>query len=826
MGNWYTDDVKYIAGVGEARAKLLDKELGIATVGDLLYHFPFRYIDRTKIYRIAEIGASGQTLVQFRGRVTGVAYAGAGRKRRFTAYVADATGQAELVWFQGIKWIEKRIEVGREYLVFGRPSFFRNELSLVHPEVETVEKALSRRAESGLQGIYSSTERLSSVLGTKGFHTIVSNAWRIAGERIGETLPPEMRRQYGLATLREALYNIHFPQSPEALRQAQYRLKFEELLGVQLNVMARRSERLARNDGFYFARVGESFNTFYKEKLPFPLTGAQKRVVREIRQDTVTGCQMNRLLQGDVGSGKTLVALLSMLLAVDNGFQACMMAPTEILARQHYATLTRLLDGLTVQVAILTGASKARERRAALEGVASGEVQLLVGTHALIEDRVRFANLGLVVIDEQHRFGVEQRARMWTKNEQPPHVLVMTATPIPRTLAMTLYGDLDVSVIDELPPGRRPVRTVHYTDAARLRVWGFLRQEIARGRQAYVVYPLIEESESMDYKDLQDGYEAISRDFPLPEYVVEVVHGRMKPEDKEAAMRRFKSGEAQILVSTTVIEVGVDVPNATVMVIESAERFGLSQLHQLRGRVGRSNRRASAYLTFRRGRELSEIAEKRLSAIREFAEFNSGFRIAMRDLEIRGAGSLLGAEQSGHMIDVGYDMYLKLLEEAVLEERGEKPEQRAECAADLAVSANIPESYVPSQEQRMDLYRRIALVRTEAEADDLMDEVIDRFGDPPPSVYTLVQVALLRADAGKVGVTDISQKNGCLKFLLAQFDMQKVSALYARPEFKGRLKVDAGAKPGVILRLKTRTHVIEQARAFVSAWADAQGDRA
>ena len=640
MGNWYTDDVKYIAGVGEARAKLLDKELGIATVGDLLYHFPFRYIDRTKIYRIAEIGASGQTLVQFRGRVTGVAYAGAGRKRRFTAYVADATGQAELVWFQGIKWIEKRIEVGREYLVFGRPSFFRNELSLVHPEVETVEKALSRRAESGLQGIYSSTERLSSVLGTKGFHTIVSNAWRIAGERIGETLPPEMRRQYGLATLREALYNIHFPQSPEALRQAQYRLKFEELLGVQLNVMARRSERLARNDGFYFARVGESFNTFYREKLPFPLTGAQKRVVHEIRQDTVTGCQMNRLLQGDVGSGKTLVALLSMLLAVDNGFQACMMAPTEILARQHYATLTRLLDGLTVRVAILTGASKARERRAALEGVASGEVQLLVGTHALIEDRVRFANLGLVVIDEQHRFGVEQRARMWTKNEQPPHVLVMTATPIPRTLAMTLYGDLDVSVIDELPPGRRPVRTVHYTDAARLRVWGFLRQEIARGRQAYVVYPLIEESESMDYKDLQDGYEAISRDFPLPEYVVEVVHGRMKPEDKEAAMRRFKSGEAQILVSTTVIEVGVDVPNATVMVIESAERFGLSQLHQLRGRVGRGAEQS--YCILMSGEKLSKEARARLD----------GFRLAELDLKLRGAGDIAGTQQSGMAFDL------------------------------------------------------------------------------------------------------------------------------------------------------------------------------
>ena len=642
------NDIKYVAGVGEARAKVLERELGIRTLGDMLRHYPFRYIDRTRIYRIAEItDAAGLSYVQFRARVTGVGYAGAGRKRRFTACVQAPTGSAERVWFQGIKWIEKRIEVGREYLVFGRPSFYRGELSMAHPELETVEQALSHKAESGMQGIYPSTEKLSNVLGAKGMYQIVCNLWTLVRERIADPLPEALRTRYGLIPLREAYYNIHFPQSQELLRQAQYRLKFDELLGVQLNIQSRRTARLAKSDGFLFPKVGKAFNTFYNEKLPFPLTGAQKRVIREIRQDTVTGFQMNRLLQGDVGSGKTLVALMSMLLAVDNGFQACMMAPTEILARQHFTTIRRMLAGTEVTTAILTGASKARERRAALEGVASGEVQLLVGTHALIEDRVRFANLGLVVIDEQHRFGVEQRARMWTKNEQPPHVLVMTATPIPRTLAMTLYGDLDVSVIDELPPGRRPVRTVHYTDAARLRVWGFLRQEIARGRQAYVVYPLIEESESMDYKDLQDGYEAISRDFPLPEYVVEVVHGRMKPEDKEAAMRRFKSGEAQILVSTTVIEVGVDVPNATVMVIESAERFGLSQLHQLRGRVGRGAEQA--YCILMSGEKLSTAARARHDAM---CQTNDGFRLAELDLKLRGAGDIAGTQQSGMAFDL------------------------------------------------------------------------------------------------------------------------------------------------------------------------------
>ena len=640
-------DIKYVAGVGEARARLLDKELGIRTVGDLLDHFPFRYIDRTRVYRIAEITDEAPTLVQLRVRVTGTAYAGTGRKRRFTVFVQDATGQAELVWFQGIKWIEKRVEVGREYLVFGRPSFYRGQLSMAHPELETMEQYLSRRAESGMQGIYPSTERISTMFGTKGMYQIVCNAWALVRGHIPDPLPEEMRTRYGLIARHDAYYNIHFPQSPELLRQAQYRLKFDELLGVQLNVQSRRTARLAKADGFRFTRVGDAFNTFYNEKLPFPLTGAQKRVIREIRQDTATGYQMNRLLQGDVGSGKTLVALMSMLLAVDNGFQACMMAPTEILARQHFATIRRLLDGMPVRVAILTGASKARERREALEGIASGEVHILIGTHALIEERVRFANLGFVVIDEQHRFGVEQRARLWTKNEQPPHILVMTATPIPRTLAMTLYGDLDVSVIDELPPGRRPIRTYHYTDAARLKLFGFMRQQIAQGRQVYVVYPLIKESEAMDYKDLTDGYEAISRDFPLPDYVTAICHGRMKPADKEESMRQFKEGEAQILVATSVIEVGVDVPNATVMVIESAERFGLSQLHQLRGRVGRGA--AQSYCILMSGEKLSREARARLEAM---CETNDGFRLAELDLKLRGAGDINGTLQSGMAFDL------------------------------------------------------------------------------------------------------------------------------------------------------------------------------
>ena len=645
--DYLDNDIKFVGGVGEARARLLDKELGIRTLGDMLSHYPFRYIDRTKVYRIAEITEGAPTLLQFRARITGVAYAGTGRKKRFTAYVQDPTGSAELVWFQGIKWIEKRVEVGREYLIFGRPSFYRGLLSMAHPELETMEQALSRKAESGMQGIYPSTEKLSNVLGAKGMYQIICNTWALVKDHITDCMPEAVRARYGLIPLRDAYYNIHFPQSAELLRQAQYRLKFDELLGIQLNVQSRRTERLSKNNGFLFMKVGGVFNTFYNEKLPFPLTGAQKRVVKEIRQDTVTGFQMNRLLQGDVGSGKTLVALMSMLLAVDNGYQACMMAPTEILARQHFATITRMLDGMGVKVAILTGASKARERRLALEGIASGEVHILIGTHALIEDRVQFANLGFVVIDEQHRFGVEQRARLWTKNEQPPHILVMTATPIPRTLAMTLYGDLDVSVIDELPPGRRPIKTVHYTDAARLRLFGFMKQEIAKGRQVYVVYPLIKESEAMDYKDLTDGYEAISRDFPLPDYVTTICHGKMKPADKEESMRQFKSGEADIMVATSVIEVGVDVPNATVMVIESAERFGLSQLHQLRGRVGRGGEQS--YCILMSGEKLSKESRARLDAM---CETNDGFRLAELDLKLRGAGDINGTLQSGMAFDL------------------------------------------------------------------------------------------------------------------------------------------------------------------------------
>ncbi len=648
MASWLDNSVKYVAGVGEQRAKLLEKELGILSVGDLLRHYPFRYIDRTKIYSIGELNENMNTsLVQLRARVTGIGYAGAGRKQRFSAFVSDATGSAELIWFQGIKWIEKSIEVGREYLIFGRPTFFRGELSLVHPELDLVEKALSRKSHSGMQGIYPSTEKIGSTLGAKGFYKIICNAWATAEQHITETMPQAVRERYSLMPLKEAIYNIHFPQSAEKLKAAERRLKFDEFLGVQLAIQSMRSDRLSKNNGFMFPKVGELFNTFFGEKIPFPLTGAQKRVIKEIRQDTISGYQMNRLLQGDVGSGKTMVALMSMLLAVDNGFQACMIAPTEILARQHFATISKQTEGMNLKVAILTGSSKSKERRHALEGIASGEVNILIGTHALIEDKVQFSNLGYVVIDEQHRFGVEQRARLWTKNQQPPHILVMTATPIPRTLAMTMYGDLDVSIIDELPPGRQPIRTYHYTDAARLKLWGFLRQQIAKGRQVYVVYPLIKESETMDYKDLEDGFESIVRDFPLPDYRVTVCHGKMKPQDKEESMRQFKEHEADILVATSVIEVGVDVPNATVMVIESAERFGLSQLHQLRGRVGRGG--GESFCILMSGEKLSREARQRLQAM---CETTDGFRLAELDMKLRGAGDINGTQQSGMAFDL------------------------------------------------------------------------------------------------------------------------------------------------------------------------------
>ena len=651
MAEVLAQEVKYVGGVGEVRARLLEREVGVKTIGDLLMRFPYRYIDRTRIWQIGEITEDMESsFVQLRCRVIGKGYQGEGRKQRFTVEVTDSSGSAELIWFNTAKWIDKMVEVGREYMIFGRPSMFRNRLSIAHPDIEAIEQYLSRKQESGFQGIYSTTERLSSMIGTKAMYNIVQHAWQLVAsdpKAFADPLPESLRRKNGLISLRDAIYNIHFPQSSEQLRQAQYRLKYDELLGVQLTIQARRSERKERGNGFLFPRVGNAFNTFYRQKLPFALTGAQQRVIKEIRADMISGKQMNRLLQGDVGSGKTMVAFMSMLLATDNGFQACIMAPTEILARQHFASMSRFAEGIGVKVAILTGSSKAKERKAALQGIASGEVDILIGTHALIEDRVQFANLGYVVIDEQHRFGVEQRAKLWTKNLQPPHILVMTATPIPRTLAMTLYGDLEVSVIDELPPGRQPIRTYHYYDSARLKMFGFLRQEIAKGRQVYVVYPLIKESEKMDYKDLYDGFESLSRDFPLPQYRITACHGKMRPEDKDAAMMEFKRGEAHILVATSVIEVGVDVPNATVMVIESAERFGLSQLHQLRGRVGRGGEQS--YCILMSGEKLSKESRQRLEAM---CATNDGFELSELDLKLRGAGDIHGTQQSGEAFEL------------------------------------------------------------------------------------------------------------------------------------------------------------------------------
>ena len=651
MSEILSREIKYVGGVGEVRARLLEREVGVRTIGDLLARYPYRYIDRTRTFRLSEIDETMETTyVQLRCRVVGKSFSGDGPKRRFVVEIADPTGSGELVWFQGVKWIEKRVELQREYVIFGRPSIFKGRVSLVHPEIEPVEQALSRKEESGFQGIYSTTEKLSSVISVKAMHTIVQNAWNIVANdptAFADPLSEELRRRNGLMSLRDAIYNIHFPQSAELLRQARYRLKYDELLGVQLTIQARRTARQKRGGGFILPRVGELFNTFYKEKLPFALTGAQQRVIKEIRADMVSGKQMNRLLQGDVGSGKTMVAFMSMLLAVDNGYQACIMAPTEILARQHYASMCRFAEGLNIRIDILTGSSKVRERRTALEGIASGETGILIGTHALLEDRVQFANLGYVVIDEQHRFGVEQRAKLWTKNQQPPHILVMTATPIPRTLAMTLYGDLEVSIIDELPPGRQPIRTYHYYDSSRLKMFGFLRQEIAKGRQVYVVYPLIKESEKMDYKDLYDGFESLSRDFPLPQYRITVCHGKMRPEDKDAAMAQFKRGEADILVATSVIEVGVDVPNATVMVIESAERFGLSQLHQLRGRVGRGGEQS--YCILMSGEKLSKEGRARLDAM---CATNDGFELSELDLKLRGAGDIHGTQQSGDAFEL------------------------------------------------------------------------------------------------------------------------------------------------------------------------------
>ena len=578
-----TRDIKYLQGVGPQRAAILNKELNIFSLRDLLYYFPYKYVDRSRLYYIHEIDGN-MPYIQLKGQILSFETIGEGRQRRLVAHFSDGTGVVDLVWFQGVKYLMGRYKAHEEYIVFGKPTVFKGRVNMAHPDIDPA-KDLTLSA-MGLQPYYNTTEKMKRAgLNSHALEKLMANAFALLQGEMPETLSPRIVEEHHLMSLDEALRNIHFPQNPDRLRKAQYRLKFEELFYIQLNILRYTKDRQRKFRGLYFEKVGEVFNTFYSQNLPFQLTDAQKRVIKEIRKDMGSGRQMNRLLQGDVGSGKTLVALMSMLIALDNGYQACMMAPTEILAAQHFETIRQMLFGMNVRVELLMGSVKGKKREEILKGLLTGEVQILIGTHAVLEDTVNFSSLGMVVIDEQHRFGVAQRAKLWAKNACPPHVLVMTATPIPRTLAMTLYGDLDVSVIDELPPGRKPIQTIHQFDNRRPSLYAGIRKQIEEGRQVYIVYPLIKESEKMDIKNLEEGYEHICAEFP--DCKVSKVHGQMKPAEKDAEMQRFVNAETQIMVATTVIEVGVNVPNASVMVIENAERFGLSQLHQLRGRVGR-----------------------------------------------------------------------------------------------------------------------------------------------------------------------------------------------------------------------------------------------
>lgn len=635
--------LEYLKGVGPARAELLRNELGMHTWRDLLYHFPLRYIDRTRFHRIADLHEqSGQ--VQLKGILRQLHTAGGGRKRRLMGRVRDASGSLELVWFSGLRYLEKQLEVGKEYVLFGRINSFNGKLSMPHPEMEAASEHRSKAA-THFAPVYPSTEKLNQKrLDSRVRRRIMQSLLeQIRPIDLPENLPAYLVEQFKLMSRYEAMRAIHFPRDQHQLAAARNRLKFEELFFLQLRLLQTRQLRRDTTRGYVFSRVGDLFMRFYEEKLPFALTDAQKRVVKEIRQDLGEGRQMNRLLQGDVGSGKTIVGLLCMLLALDNGFQAGLMAPTEILAQQHYQSITGYLQGMGVRVGFLSATVKGNKRRELLRLLKQGELHILIGTHALIEDPVEFHRLGLAITDEQHRFGVAQRARLWKKSHpHPPHILVMTATPIPRTLAMTLYGDLDVSVIDELPPGRKPVQTIHRTEQQRARVFGFMKEEIAKGRQVYVVYPLIEESETLDLQNLEAGYEAISREFPSPEYKISIVHGRMKPADKDYEMQRFAQGKTQIMVATTVIEVGVNVPNASVMVIENTERFGLSQLHQLRGRVGRGAEQS--YCILMTDFRISNEARERIATM---VRTNNGFEIAEADLRLRGPGNIEGTQQSG-----------------------------------------------------------------------------------------------------------------------------------------------------------------------------------
>lgn len=639
-----TRDIKYLQGVGPQRAAILNKELQIYSLRDLLYYFPYKYVDRSRLYYIHEIDGN-MPYIQLKGEVLSFETIGEGRQRRLVGHFSDGTGVVDLVWFQGLKYVMGKYKAHEEYIVFGKPTVFNGRINIAHPDIDPAgELTLS---SMGMQPYYNTTEKMKrSGLNSHTLEKLMKNLFQtLQCEVIDETLSPQLIHTHRLMSLTEALYNIHFPQSPDLLRKAQYRLKFEELFYIQLNILRYTKERRNKFRGLLFERVGEVFNTFYSQNLPFQLTGAQKRVIKEMRRDMGSGRQMNRLLQGDVGSGKTLVALMTMLIALDNGYQACMMAPTEILATQHYETIRRFLEGMDVRVELLTGTVKGKRRETILRDLLTGAVNILIGTHAVIEDTVNFSSLGLVVIDEQHRFGVAQRAKLWAKNTCPPHVLVMTATPIPRTLAMTLYGDLDVSVIDELPPGRKPIQTVHQFDNRRASMYAFIRKQIQEGRQAYIVYPLIQESEKMDIKNLEEGYLHICEEFP--EYKVSKVHGKMKPAEKDEEMQRFLANETQIMVATTVIEVGVNVPNASVMVIENAERFGLSQLHQLRGRVGRGA--DQSYCILVTGYKLTEETRKRIEIM---VQTNDGFEIAEADLKLRGPGDLEGTQQSGVAFDL------------------------------------------------------------------------------------------------------------------------------------------------------------------------------
>ena len=638
-----TRNIKFLPGVGEQRASILGGELNIRSLYDLLYYFPYKYIDRSRIYKVNELGGHLQH-VQLLGEIRSFEELGEGAGRRLVAHFTDGTAFVDLVWFKGIKYVKNRLKVATQYVVFGKPSMFNGRVNIAHPDVD--DASTLQLSSMGLQPYYNTTEKMKRHgLNSNAMAKLVQNLFGLLTAEIPETLSDDIIRKHGLMSLDDALRIIHFPKNTKELQLAQYRLKFEELFYIQLNILQYARDRQMRYLGHRFAKVGDMFNRFYHENLPFELTGAQKRVVREIRADVNSNRQMNRLLQGDVGSGKTLVALLSMLLAKDNGYQACILAPTEILAEQHYATIRRMLGDLPVRVELLTGSTRQKERTPLFEALADGGVDILVGTHAVLEDNVLFYNLGLVVIDEQHRFGVVQRAKMWAKNNIPPHILVMTATPIPRTLAMTLYGDLEVSVIDELPPGRKPITTTHIFRNRADSMYSFIRKQLQEGRQAYVVYPLISESEKLDLKNLEDGYKQLCNIFC--DYRLSKLHGKMKPKEKDEEMRRFASGETQLLVSTTVIEVGVDVPNASVMVIENAERFGLSQLHQLRGRVGRGA--SQSYCILVTGNKLSEETRKRMEIM---TTSNDGFEIAEADLKLRGPGDMEGTQQSGIAFDL------------------------------------------------------------------------------------------------------------------------------------------------------------------------------